>query len=384
MPEGIESRLLDYFDKTKRTVKTSQPGLSVFAKTNDWYGFIDKISGLLCTSIDSDKGPLEIEDFLFWQTNDFLCKENLVKIENILPCKQKGLSFLFEQLYNSKYLSIELSGRKKNDEYEYSVIISALRKEQFSGSLSQCNTTLEIFEKSLETFDFKIKLNKLALSPVKGEKTPLITSQRILKDQEHSFSAEFFHVITNNSPQKVFVSIYEYFPKPVVPLLSSLSHPLKTMTKLEFGWLLKFELEVDPGQVVISLKLDKKLLGFEEYPNDPQRGWDILSMPIIYYNTHRLDRTTVLSNGLLIMIPEPDFSMPFNVICITGSVIAFFFTSLQSLQTWKDAVHWSNEFYDTNIVYAKKMMNLLKNVFLGVSLTVLYVLDSKGIIKMFG
>ena len=84
------------------------------------------------------------------------------------------------------------------------------------------------------------------------------------------------------------------------------------------------------------------------------------------------------------MIPEPDFSMPFNVICITGSAIAFLFTSFQNIQTWKDSVHWSHSEYENSILKAKKRFGMLKNCILAVSLAVMIYLDQKGIIKMFG
>ena len=385
-PETLKPRLSDYTSKTGRKLQLSQPGLSIFATTQNWSDFINKLSiTLTLAALPASTRPIELPASLFWHSNDFLCVENLKKLESLLPCRGKGLTSLLDQLATSKYLSVSLQASRNTlassllENYSYSIVITALRKEQYSGVLSQCNTSVEIFEEGLEEYTSSLRLSKLALSPVKAKSQPEILSLRSLQDEEHGFTARFFHTLSNTSKNPIKVSIIEHFNKALVPLLSTFSHRPAVFTRYTEGWVAKFEVEVAPGQeVVISLSLNKKILGFEEYPTDPQRGWDILPMPF-YWN----DQVDV-SNALLVMIPEPDFSMPFNVICITGTVIAFFFTSLQSIQTWKDAAHWSGEEYETTIVKARKTMNLLRNVVLAVCLTVLYILDRQGIVKMFG
>jgi Gpi16 subunit, GPI transamidase component len=375
--EGIKQRLIEYTQKTGRALGISQPGMSVISETENWEIFAEKLSGLLCTFVSTSPDPIFIEKKRFWHVNDFLCKENLSKIENLLPCKNKGLVELFGQFYTSKYLSIELKGFKKDNQYAYSVYIASLKKEKYSNTQNKCNTSIEIFEKDLEEYSSDLKLSGIVLRPIKSDYYPKFVSRRYLIDEEHSFNAYFFHSLINNSSSPMFVSIYEYFPEPTIPLISSFSHNFSSIEKLDKGWLLKFDISL-VGEETVYIKLNKKLMGFEDYPSDPQRGWDIPPMPMIYQNEIEL------SNGLLIMIPEPDFSMPFNVICITGTVLAFFFTSIQSLQTWKDSVHWSSETYEKNILKAKKIMDVLKNTILVISLIILYILDSKGIIKMFG
>ena len=43
----LKFRLQDYKYKTGRTLKDSQPGLSVFAKTENWHSFSNKLSAFL-------------------------------------------------------------------------------------------------------------------------------------------------------------------------------------------------------------------------------------------------------------------------------------------------------------------------------------------------
>lgn len=64
-----------------------------------------------------------------------------------------------------------------------------------------------------------------------------------------------------------------------------------------------------------------------DYPNDPQRGHDIMQMPVQYsYDQHQWHTAT--SAALLVQTPEPDFSMPFNVNAATNSMLGVFFINM--------------------------------------------------------
>jgi len=66
------------------------------------------------------------------------------------------------------------------------------------------------------------------------------------------------------------------------------------------------------------MKVRKLMLNFEEYPNDPNRGHNIPHMPVA---------EGLWSPSILVKIPEPDFSMPFNVNAVTNAVIGFLFVN---------------------------------------------------------
>jgi phosphatidylinositol glycan class T len=119
---------------------------------------------------------------------------------------------------------------------------------------------------------------------------------------------------------------------------------------------------------IFSYKFDKGSLKYTEYPPDPNRGFDIryfdcvifiidLTYPIHSgaYLTYWADRIglgqsidwykspeepkllktkyQISSNTMLLVLPLPDFSMPYNVITFTCTIFALFFGSLFNLYT---------------------------------------------------
>jgi hypothetical protein len=152
------------------------------------------------------------------------------------------------------------------------------------------------------------------------------------------------------------------------------------------GELYRIDVVLPPtGSAVITLPFTKVLLGFEEYPNDPHRGVDIPSFPLTVTS---LDTNTevlqVSGPRLLVMTPEPDFSMPFNVICIVGGIFSFLFSAIHSNALWKAKTHWSSPNYEREHIFVEKVRGYIKNFFLLVILGVLIVLDHYGIVKLFG
>ena len=68
-----------------------------------------------------------------------------------------------------------------------------------------------------------------------------------------------------------------------------------------------------------------------EFPPDPNRGFDIPSAMLSVE-----DIGDVLYTGAtVVMVPLPDFSMPFNVLTLTSSIIAFYFGHTFNLFTRK-------------------------------------------------
>ena len=68
-------------------------------------------------------------------------------------------------------------------------------------------------------------------------------------------------------------------------------------------------------------------MGFEKYPNDPARGENIPQMPIYFKESDDTWKMTT-SASLLLNIPEPDFSMPFNVMAATNSMLGVFMINM--------------------------------------------------------
>jgi hypothetical protein len=73
-------------------------------------------------------------------------------------------------------------------------------------------------------------------------------------------------------------------------------------------------MEVDDTVIVVA-QVDKHLMNFEAYPNDVSRGFNLWHMPVFYEIDNQ--QSLIYSPAMLVMTPEPDFSMPFNVNAVT-------------------------------------------------------------------
>jgi phosphatidylinositol glycan class T len=91
-----------------------------------------------------------------------------------------------------------------------------------------------------------------------------------------------------------------------------------------------------PAQSTIELNYDfeKAILRYTEYPPDANRGFDVapaivrvLSSNASSTGGERQDQY-LRTTSLLLPLPTPDFSMPYNVIILTSTVIALGFGSI--------------------------------------------------------
>ena len=80
------------------------------------------------------------------------------------------------------------------------------------------------------------------------------------------------------------------------------------------------------SEIAINFGISKTLIEFEKYPNDPSRGFNVMQMPVLYQKVaadgSAQPWNEIDSAGLLVQIPEPDFSMPFNVNSVSNALIA--------------------------------------------------------------
>ena len=100
-------------------------------------------------------------------------------------------------------------------------------------------------------------------------------------------------------------------------------------------------LNLPPQQTVqISMDVTKAFLRYTEHPPDAQRGWDLPPAIItpVRPNDSDLLNGRIYTSALLVDLATPDFSMPYNVIIFTCSLIAFIFGSIFNLLTRKFVV----------------------------------------------
>jgi len=93
-----------------------------------------------------------------------------------------------------------------------------------------------------------------------------------------------------------------------------------------------------------GIEFEKAFLHWTEHPPDAHRGFDIGSSllvvhinctalrglewsPTLYPNNCKTQPSRLVTDSLLVTLPTPDFSMPYNVVTLTGTVFAMFFGS---------------------------------------------------------
>lgn len=90
---------------------------------------------------------------------------------------------------------------------------------------------------------------------------------------------------------------------------------------------LEFEFDIPASSLVqITIEYEKAFLSMNDFPPDVSRGFDVQAGVVTILNTNKSVR--LYTESLLIVLPSPDFSMPFNVIAFTSTLLAFFFGSL--------------------------------------------------------
>ena len=77
--------------------------------------------------------------------------------------------------------------------------------------------------------------------------------------------------------------------------------------------------------VVLTYDFEKAILRYTEYPPDANRGFDIAPAIIM------IGDVSIRTTSLLLFLPTPDFSMPYNVIILTSTVMALAFGSIFNL-----------------------------------------------------
>lgn len=86
--------------------------------------------------------------------------------------------------------------------------------------------------------------------------------------------------------------------------------------------------------VILSYDFDKAILRYTEYPPDANRGFDVAPAVIRLLpspGTIRAETAEdyyIRTTSLLLPLPTPDFSMPYNVIILTSTVMALAFGSI--------------------------------------------------------
>jgi phosphatidylinositol glycan class T len=155
-------------------------------------------------------------------------------------------------------------------------------------------------------------------------------------------------VITNPSPtddvEFVYLESLPWFMKPYLHTLrahvsTSIENPIQetyyrpAVDRLR-GTHLELRMHI-PAASTLTLTYDfeKAILRYTEYPPDANRGFDVAPAVISLISPASTDGRGqyVRTTSLLLPLPTPDFSMPYNVIILTSTVMALGFGNIFNL-----------------------------------------------------
>jgi len=103
------------------------------------------------------------------------------------------------------------------------------------------------------------------------------------------------------------------------------------------GTQLELRMSVPPAATVtLTYDFDKAILRYTEYPPDANRGFDVAPAIIRLTSSSANGSSTsspvyLRTTSLLLPLPTPDFSMPYNVIILTSTVMALAFGNIFNL-----------------------------------------------------
>lgn len=121
---------------------------------------------------------------------------------------------------------------------------------------------------------------------------------------------------------------------------------------------LELQLTIPAGKSIsLEIPFEKIFLRYTDYPFDPNRGFDLPGATIEYTISNHTFRH--VTPKLLLTMPSPDFTMPYNVITLTSTLIVLFYGTFFNL-TFR-------RFYtgSTRLALIKRRaMNSIKNIIL--------------------
>lgn len=125
---------------------------------------------------------------------------------------------------------------------------------------------------------------------------------------------------------------------------------------------LELEVTLPPGgDVTFTYKFDKSLLLYAEYPPDANHGFSIDPAVVKVVNADKEVVYQLRTASLLLTLPTPDFSMPYNVIILTCTVMSLAFGTVFNLLTKKVVTEEEFEEISKNLKLSK-LKSKIKNL----------------------
>lgn len=100
------------------------------------------------------------------------------------------------------------------------------------------------------------------------------------------------------------------------------------------GTHLELRMFIPPSSTLtLTYEFEKAILRYTEYPPDANRGFDVAPAVLRVLTPEAADKKGIYvrTTSLLLPLPTPDFSMPYNVIILTSTVMALGFGNIFNL-----------------------------------------------------
>ncbi|EJD37488.1 Gpi16 subunit, GPI transamidase component [Auricularia subglabra TFB-10046 SS5] len=85
------------------------------------------------------------------------------------------------------------------------------------------------------------------------------------------------------------------------------------------------------SRITLEVKLERSFLLYTQHPPDAQRGWDLPPAVVTVLSGHGGGGGQVYARTLLADLATPDFSMPYNVIIMSSTLVALLFGNVFNL-----------------------------------------------------
>jgi len=224
-----------------------------------------------------------------------------------------------------------------------------VRKEPASTNavVGSTDASVRSYALSVET-DLDLHLSAYSTQPSTDLNKPLLHAERTFSG--HGQERGGVHtVLTNpsgNAVQIVYLESLPWYLKPYMhtlrahatgagadesPIQSTLYRPGIDRQR---GAHLELHLTIPAASTVtLTYDFEKAILRYTEYPPDANRGFDVAPaiIRILPSDPAEIKSTYLRTTSLLLPLPTPDFSMPYNVIILTSTVIAMGFGSIFNL-----------------------------------------------------
>jgi len=202
-------------------------------------------------------------------------------------------------------------------------------------------------------FELDLGVNKIseltqAFSQAGNSLESPVRATRFLLDQD-GLAGILVTRIENKSPDPLHVLTHEAIPWWLRVLFHTLNVTINSVAALDGDavWhtsihpaldrasMAQIELGVTiPAQatVLISIECQKAFMRQADFPADVSRGLDLPAATIVYQDEAGIAPPVRLyTESVLVVMPFPDFSMPFNVITYVCTLVALFFGSIANV-----------------------------------------------------